>query len=113
MPDGAEDLLLLIWIEINRSGLVGDVSPFVQRDQHVGLARIHHFDIGIFLADHLSQTERNVQIDIFFFVNPADGSRVPSAVSRINYDGIYTDFFLLRVSSNNDAEKQKENDRNR
>ena len=92
----------LVAVDVDRDeqvglGPVGDVAALGERNQHVRLAGIDHLHVRIVLADHPSEPERDVQIDVLFLVQPADGSGVGTAVSRIDYDGVYTDFPILRV----------------
>lgn len=77
---------------MNRSALarLADVAALGERNQHVRLAGIDHLHVRIVLADHPSEPERDVQIDVLFLVQPADGSgvgtgRVPHRLRRCLY----------------------------
>ena len=73
-------------------------SPLVQRNEYIGFTCVDHFDVRIVFVDQFAETEGYGQIDVLLFIGPAHGSGIFSPMSRINCNGIYTDFGILSVT---------------
>ena len=77
---------------------VGDVAPFGQFDELVGLARIDDLHVGKFLLDAGTQPESQVEVDLLLaeLAGLGDGTRVVSAVTGVDDDCLQAHAAVLR-----------------
>ena len=63
---------------------VGYVGAGLERDEHIGAARVDHLDARTVGLHQPAELEGHVQVDVFFFREVAARSRVVAAVSGVD-----------------------------
>ena len=86
---------------------IGHIGPFFQRDKDIGLACIDHPHVGTILFHVSSEGQSHSKIDVFFFRESPQGSRIFPAMSGVDYQ---RKFPVCSIGGKRKEHEEKEKD---
>lgn len=77
--------------------MIGDIRTCFQRNEHILFARVNDLDIMAVPLYQASERQGYIEIDVFFFCETADCTRVMPSMSRVNDKDKFLAVCLLHI----------------